>query len=286
MSYYLKSFGVIKVEGPERHSFLHSQFSNEVNNLHPGEACFANYVTAKGRVIANFLLIVDQEEIYLILYRDVIDLMIKKLTLYRLRSKVEFTDISDTLAVFAEKNRPPDAVPYPLKFISERKKDGLYAYAPDGSDFKLLTTEKASSEQSIEENDWFLSEIKAGVPWVSKETSEVFFPHMLNQEFLGAINFKKGCYPGQQIVARSEYIGQVKRLPALVKGRKPTAPGATLWKNGSEVVRIVNVAYNERDFYALAVVKDKAEGPFLPTPDSPEDPWEKLHSFNYGKLTS
>ena len=78
----------------------------------------------------------------------------------------------------------------------------------------------------------------------------------------------------------------MKRLPALVKGRKPTAPGATLWKNGSEVVRIVNVAYNERDFYALAVVKDKAEGPFLPTPDSPKDPWEKLHSFNYGKLTS
>lgn len=286
MSYYLKSFGVIKVEGPERHSFLHSQFSNDIKSLLPGEACFANYVTPKGRVIANFLLIVDKEEICLVLYRDVIDLMIKKLTLYRLRSEVKFTDVSDTLVVFAERNRTPEEIPYSLKFNSERKENALYAYTPDGSDFKILAKEKTEDEQNMEENDWFLSEIKAGVPWIGKETSELFFPHMLNQEFLGAINFKKGCYPGQEIVARSEYIGQVRRLPALLKGRKPTFPGAIMFENGLEVVRIINAAQSKNGSYALAVVKDKAEGPFFPTPDYPDDPWEKIHSFNYGKLTS
>lgn len=225
--------GLISVSGDDAASFLHSQLTNDVQHLPEGEVRLAGYCTPKGRLLATFVMWRDAQSIFLQLPREQQPALQKRLSMYVLRAKAKLQDAT------------PEAV---LGLGGARAEAALLAHGmgmpthpygvlagPQGTVVRLadafgrprvmwLTTadtaraalESMRGSLALGGNQaWRLAAIHAGVPQVGARTQEQFVPQMVNLELLGGVNFKKGCYPGQEIVARSQYLGKLKRRTAL-----------------------------------------------------------------------
>ena len=108
------------------------------------------------------------------------------------------------------------------------------------------------------ENAWNLHEIRSGYPWISAATKETAVAQMLNQHIIGGVHFKKGCYPGQEIIARAQYRGQVKRGLAVLSGDSLEAAGVGVVSEDAEAGQIINTALTENGSLSLAVIKFSA----------------------------
>ncbi|GAB3452893.1 folate-binding protein YgfZ [Massilia terrae] len=229
--------GLIAVTGDDAASFLHGQLTNDVEHLGTGEARLAGYCTPKGRLLGTFLMWRDQDAIYLQLPRELQAQLQKRLTMYVLRAKAKLNDatgapaneallgIGGAKSEAALRQHVPDlpAAPYQVA-RSEAGTVIRLADAFGAPRFLWLTSAAKASAAlpSLRESlafggnqAWYLSSVHAGVPQVTARTLEQFVPQMVNLELIGGVNFKKGCYPGQEIVARSQYLGKLKRRTAL-----------------------------------------------------------------------
>jgi folate-binding protein YgfZ len=229
--------GLIGVSGEDAASFLHNQLTNDVEHLPPQEARLAGYCTAKGRLLATFLMWRDAENIFLQLPRAIQAPLQKRLSMYVLRAKAKLRDATEEdarLAVLGLGGAAAEArlaahagelpaAPY-AKLEGEADTVIRLADAFGSPRYLWLTSfETASSAlPALRETlalggnaAWQLSSIHAGVPRVDQATQERFVPQMVNLELIGGVNFRKGCYPGQEIVARSQYLGKLKRRMAL-----------------------------------------------------------------------
>ena len=199
----LNRYGVLAVTGAEARDFLHAQLTNDIANLPPHRAALAGWCTAKGRLLASMLVIPSPEGFLLQLARDLAPTVAKRLGMFVLRSKVKIADESGNLAQIgvwdADWNIPD--VAWEGDRVTVRVAERRFVKIG-----RSLAEACAGSEES-----WTLQEIRAGRPLISAATQDQFVPQMVNFEALGAINFQKGCYPGQEIVARAQYRGQVKR---------------------------------------------------------------------------
>lgn len=241
--------GIIAAEGPDAASFLHNQLTNDVEHLGRAEARLAGYCTPKGRLQASFLVwrssAAEPDTVYLQLPRAIQAPLQKRLTMFVLRAKAKLRDASAEApfaavlglggakaqtALRRHVDTLPDA-PY-------GKVDGAFGTVIRLADvfgaprYLWLTTADAASsalpalagELALGGNQaWQLAAIHAGVPQITAATQEQFVPQMVNLELLGGVNFKKGCYPGQEIVARSQYLGKLKRRTALATVENPAA---------------------------------------------------------------
>lgn len=229
--------GLIAVTGDDSASFLHSQLTNDVEHLGTGEARLAGYCTPKGRLLGTFLMWRDEQSIFLQLPRELQAQLQKRLSMYVLRAKAKLTDATEApnseavLAIGGAKGEAalrrhvPDlpGAPYQLT----RSDAGTVIRLADafGAPRYLWLTSSARASDALPalredlalggNQAWHLAAVHAGVPQVTARTLEQFVPQMLNLELLGGVNFKKGCYPGQEIVARSQYLGKLKRRTAL-----------------------------------------------------------------------
>lgn len=229
--------GLIAVAGEDAAGFLHNQLTNDVEHLGTGEARLAGYCTPKGRLQATFLYWRDAEAVYLQLPRAIQAPLQKRLTMFVLRAKAKLRDATDEeafaavlgvggargeAALRAHVGELP-AAPYGKSAGDQgtviRLADALGAprylwitsSATAQAAFPALTAQLAPGGNAA----WQLAAVHAGVPQVTQPTQEQFVPQMINLELLGGVNFKKGCYPGQEIVARSQYLGKLKRRTAL-----------------------------------------------------------------------
>ena len=201
----LNRYGVLSVSGADARDFLHAQLTNDIQNLPPGRAALAGWCSAKGRLLATFLVIPAPQGYLLQIARDLAPAVAKRLSLFVLRSKVKIADETDAWAQFGVWDADWDAT----RIVWE----GNRATVPVGEG-RFLRLEPASSPTLVptaEEEAWRLQEIRAGRPLITAATQDQFVPQMVNFETLGGIDFRKGCYPGQEIVARAQYRGQVKR---------------------------------------------------------------------------
>ena len=199
----LTRYGVLSVSGAEARDFLHAQLTNDVLHLAPGRAALAGWCSAKGRLLATFLVIPAPEGYLLQLARDLAPAVAKRLSMFILRSKVKVEDVSGAWTqdgVWDVERDGPDVV-----WESGR------ASVRVGNRRYLELHADAKDSPTAPESAWTLQEIKAGRPFISAATQDQFVPQMVNLEKLGGIDFQKGCYPGQEIVARAQYRGQVKR---------------------------------------------------------------------------
>ncbi|HEX9172728.1 MAG TPA: folate-binding protein [Telluria sp.] len=237
--------GLIGASGDDAASFLHSQLTNDVEHLTPGAARLAGYCTPKGRLQASLLIWRDAESVYLQLPRELQAPLQKRLSMFVMRAKAKLRDASDEPAraavlglggaraqdalralVGALPAAPMDVLEQPLGTII-RLADAFGA--PRYQWFTSIETATASlpalsATLALGGNvAWQLAAIHAGVPHITQKTQEQFVPQMVNMELLGAVNFKKGCYPGQEIVARSQYLGKLKRRTALATIDNPAA---------------------------------------------------------------
>jgi folate-binding protein YgfZ len=217
----LNRYGMLAVTGADARAFLHAQLTNDIANLPPERAALAGWCTAKGRLLASFLVIPSAEGFLLQLARDLAPSVAKRLSMFVLRSKVKVADESDAWAQYGlwDTDLALDGVAW----------DGGAVTVPVDQGRFLRMGKGLSLDATRPEEAWTLQEIRAGRPLISAATQDQFVPQMVNFQTLGAINFQKGCYPGQEIVARAQYRGQVKRHLVHVQ-----APAGTVLKPGQE----------------------------------------------------
>ncbi len=222
----LPELGVVSVTGADAVSFLQSQLTNDVARLTPDRMQLSGYCTPKGRLLATFHQWRVDDGVFLRMPREIIGSVVKRLSMFVLRAKAKVSDVSDawsTYAVLGDDTAllshaglsAPES-PWTSVLSGAARADRMLP-APDGVPRFLLTLPRetplpASSMQArTSSNLWWLSEIEAAVPTIFAATQEKFVPQMINFEVLGGVDFKKGCYPGQEIVARSQYLGKLKR---------------------------------------------------------------------------
>lgn len=231
----LTDLGLISASGEDAANFLHSQLTNDIEHLDASQARLAGYCSPKGRLLATLLLWKAGDAILLEVPRQILPALHKRLQMFVLRAKAKLIDASDEQVVLgiggqaaadSLKTWFPILPETPLtKVESEAGILIRFTDAFGSSRFQwitnIATAERAFSQLSenltpVGPHIWRLAEIHAGIPQITQTTQEQFVPQMINFEVIGGVNFKKGCYPGQEIVARSQYLGKLKRrmLPA------------------------------------------------------------------------
>lgn len=223
----LSQLALIKVIGVDAQDFLLSQFTNDVRAVDSGHSQISAYCTPKGRMLAIFRLFMRKDQYYLLLPRELRENIIGRLRIYVLRAQVSL-ELADDFVVIglsgpssasviqAHLGEPPadvdDAVH--LQDITVLRIPGpknRYLLCGDIEDMKSLWTRLESELIPVGAAAWSWLDIMAGIPTVLSTTSEAFIPQMANLDILKAIDFKKGCYPGQEIVARMQYLGKLKQ---------------------------------------------------------------------------
>ncbi len=239
----LADWGVIRAKGEDAGSFLNGQLTQEALKLPAGEARLAGYCSPKGRLLASFVMWrAAADEILLACSADVLAPTLKRLSMFVMRAKCKLSDASGELALWgvalpglapaipgAVSGEAIPAAPYATSTIA----GGTAVRLADAAGAtRLLWAAPADATPpwapTSQPDVWNWLEVQSGVPRVVAGTVEAFVPQMVNLELVGGVNFQKGCYPGQEIVARSQYRGTLKRRMVLadVEGPGEAAPAA------------------------------------------------------------
>jgi tRNA-modifying protein YgfZ len=273
----LLHLGLIRSAGADSAPFLHNLLSNDVKKLPDDAAQWNSFNTPKGRMLASMLLWREAEGHMLALSADIHPAILKKLSMYVLRSKVVLSDAgSDTALVGVsgpEAGATLLAAGLPLPPTSMhlatsgaigciRLADATFVVVVPIADahriYGLLVGAGATRAGT---SAWQLAMIRAGLPLITAPTQEEFVAQMLNYEIIGGVSFHKGCYPGQEIVARTQYLGKLKKrmYRVHVSAEQAPLPGADIFTpefGEQSAGKVVNVAPSPDGGYeALAVMQ-------------------------------
>jgi folate-binding protein YgfZ len=227
----LSRLGVIRVQGADAAPFLHGQLTQDFALLGLAEARLAAFCSAKGRMLASFIGFKrSDDDILLVCHRDLLPPTLKRLSMFVLRAKAKISDASDDFQLWGlAGSAVPEALP--AKAWSKIESDGAQVVRlyPSGHTPRALwlapAGQAAPAEGLLNESDWNWLEVMSGVAMLSQPVVEAFVPQMLNYESVGGVNFKKGCYPGQEVVARSQFRGTLKRRAYIVRSTTPCEVG-------------------------------------------------------------
>jgi len=201
----LTYLSAIRLSGADAVDFLHNQVSADVLALAQGESTFACYCEPKGRVLALMLVSRDGDDLYVVMSAPLVETIATRLRMYVLRAKVDVEVLDNCIVLGVHSEEAETSAPVAVLAV------------PDSNDQLFITIdETALAVDSAPLNAWKVAELRRGITWLCPETSGQFLPQMLGYDSLGAVNFRKGCYPGQEIVARTHYLGKVKRHPRLL----------------------------------------------------------------------
>jgi folate-binding protein YgfZ len=211
----LTYLSVVRFSGADAGSFLHNQLSADILGLARGESTFACYCEPKGRVLALMLVQRADLDYYVILSSELATAVTDRLKIYRMRSSVDIEVLSEfTLAGL---NADDAEAPASASAQTIRVPGSTQRLAVSANVTTLATDMTAQAA-------WKYAELQMGITWLGRGTSGEFLPQMLGFEQLGAVNYRKGCYPGQEIVARTHYLGKIKRHPRLLSCKLGTCP--------------------------------------------------------------
>lgn len=245
----LDHLGCIRASGQDARDFLQAQLSNDINDLQNNRAQLSAYCNPKGRMLAQFLVLPAQDDFLLILPRTTLAATLKRLRMFVLRSQVVLDDASDDLVCLglAGDALPDLPLPLPEHDYDLASLDGSricrlpsptprYLHIADADRSKTVWSEFADSLLATDQHLWHWLDIQAGLPSIWPQTVEEFVPQMVNLELINGVNFKKGCYPGQEIVARMHYLGKPKRrmYRLTLDQSAPPLPGADIYVAGSD----------------------------------------------------
>lgn len=224
----LSWLGIIQVSGDDKHTYLQGQLTNDVNAVSSSLSQLSGLCTPKGRMRALFSIFSRSENLYLQVPYPLLAENLKRLKMFVLMSKVELNDGSDNLARIgiygnkAEKilQNSGFTIPKETNMVTEHNDFQLLRLSGTTPRFecigpvdnmKSLWQNLQPQAQLMNSNQWRLLDITAGTPNVFPQTNEAFIPQMLNLQAMNGISFKKGCYTGQEVVARMQYLGKLKR---------------------------------------------------------------------------
>jgi len=247
----LAELGVIAVSGDDAARFLHGQLTNDVEHLGTDRLSLSGYCNAKGRLLATFRTWRDESATYLLLPRELLPGVLKRLSMFVLRAKVRLNDESDAWhawalfgagaeTILATLGATLPAVPGQCVQIGGARIARLHGSARLAERFLLLVRAADSADWQVRlsavptvgSGAFWWGEIEAGVPTVFAATQEKFVPQMINFEVIGGVSFSKGCYPGQEVVARSQYRGKLRRRMQLAHCAVAADAGADVFAAG------------------------------------------------------
>lgn len=220
----LTHLGVIRVAGEEAVKFLQGQLTQDVSLLGLSEARLAAFCNAKGRMQASFVLFKrSHEEVLLVCSRDILAATLKRLSMFVLRAKAKLSDASDDFALYGLAGNAIESIAGSARPAWTKADIGdvnvVYLYPGAGQPRALWCAPAGSPAPQGPHIDlalWHWLEVRSGIAMITQPIFEAFVPQMLNYESVGGVNFKKGCYPGQEVVARSQFRGTLKRRAYLV----------------------------------------------------------------------
>lgn len=210
-------YALIRVSGADAKAFLQTQFTQDIAHLADHEVRLGGYCSAKGRLYAIFYAYAEGEEVFLLMHHSVAETVVKRLRMFVLRMKAVLEDVSHQYHIsgFVGQNALANGMKQTADGIIRL---GILPSVFDEPNAQSLPREiriTAQSSQTTTDSSelsvWHWLDIHAGMAHVTTDISEAFVPQMVNLDRIGGVNFKKGCYPGQEIVARSHYLGKLKR---------------------------------------------------------------------------
>lgn len=280
----LSRFGLLAFTGPDARAFLQGQLSCDVEGLVQDAVTPGSYNTPKGRMLATFLLWAEADGYRMLLPRTLCEPIRKRLAMFILRSKVKAEDVTAAHRLYGLLAGDPAEVCLPLGVAAPAQAYGVTTAAGHtavrlDTNRVLLVTPAGANLAATAQNDdaWTLADIRNGLPWVLPETQEQFVPQTANLDLIGGVSFSKGCYPGQEIVARMHYLGRLKeRMLRAHVDAAPPAAGTRLYSAafGAQAAGMVVDAASapEGGSELLAVAQRAAEAAgdlALAAPDGP-----------------
>ncbi|MBX3656161.1 MAG: folate-binding protein YgfZ [Ramlibacter sp.] len=237
----LTHLGVIRVEGDDAASFLQGQLTQDFLLLKPGQARLAAFCSAKGRMQASFIGLKRADDILLVCSRDLLATTLKRLSMFVLRAKAKLSDATGEFALFGLAGEAWQAVQAgaplaePWACGGDGQAHWVALYPAMGQSRGLWVGPGDASAPSgpvLSLEEWLWSEVRSGVATLSQPLVDAFVPQMLNYESVGGVSFKKGCYPGQEVVARSQFRGTLKRRAFIAHAEGPLAAGQEVFQAG------------------------------------------------------
>ena len=290
----LSDRGLIEVHGEDAESFLQNQLTNDIRNVTETSHQASAWCSPKGRIIANFRIFKRRDSYFLAVSADLLEHVVKKLRMYVMMSKVTIEDASESLIHFgfagelAEEElqevldldcKKDQAACQPVpketdqtlqyKTLSILRLPGTvprFEVFGELEDAKLLWEHCNVKAAPVSSGGWHYLNILAGLPVITKDSSEAWIPQMVNYIAIGGVDFKKGCYPGQEVVARLNYLGKTKRRMYHIQINTDVLPqvnDAISSENDQEAGKILNAVINpDGKIEALAILKiSEAEKP-------------------------
>lgn len=224
----ISHLGVIRVQGDDAASFLHGQLTHDFALLDLQHARLAAFCNAKGRMQASLIGFKRaQDDILLICSRDLLAQTLKRLSMFVLRAKAKLSDASNDFQLWGlVGDSAPQATPWTLHNTGETHSIQLYPAAGQARALWVAPAGfPAPAGPVLSAEQWLWTEIASGIATVSLPVYELFVPQMLNYESVDGVSFKKGCYPGQEVVARSQFRGTLKRRAFIVHAPAAVAAG-------------------------------------------------------------
>jgi folate-binding protein YgfZ len=284
----LPGFGVLRVGGADAVPFLQGQFTNDLRLLADGRTQVAACCTNQGRVIALVRFRQTDDAIYALLPADLLGKVATHLRKFVLRSKVEILQAADLhvgailtgdSAAAAQAHRVFDEAaltmsPVPLAGTTEvvtfQYSPGREVIAAPAVAWRSISGLSLSRPNPLAQTQWLAADIAAGLPHVFAATSQQFIPQMLNVDLIDGVSYTKGCYTGQEIVARTHHLGRVKRRTLrfhLAAGGVAPAPLSHLLLDGAKVADVLMTAETDDGIELLAVTNLDAAGKVLQLED-------------------
>jgi tRNA-modifying protein YgfZ len=286
----LRRYGLLSVAGDDARTFLHGQLTTDIEHLPQDQARLAGWCSAKGRLLASFVVLPRPEGFLLQVAADLAPAVAKRLAMFVLRSKVKVADVGEHFAQFgvwgelaaarlAQLGLAPGKGPLALAIQADVtavrvEHDRVLIVAPRAEAGRI---EAGLGSANAAEDEWTLREIQVGRATIEQATQDLFVPQMVNFEAIGGVDFKKGCYPGQEIVARAQYRGQIKRR--MIHGRLgaqiDARPGTDVFSDdfpGQASGTVVSVATSDgyKELLAVVPIASVEEGtPIRVAPDGP-----------------
>ena len=215
----LSHWGVIRIQGEDAAKFIHGQLTQDFALLGTDQARFAAFCNAKGRMQASFVgYKTVQGDVFLLCSRDLLAATLKRLSMFVLRAKAKLGDATESFAVWGLSGSAIKNIAggeYSAWAKAENEGETIVQLYPAGSIPRQLCITAVDAPQpagaALDLEVWRWGDVSSGVATLSAPVFEAFVPQMLNYESIGGVSFKKGCYPGQEVVARSQFRGTLKR---------------------------------------------------------------------------
>jgi len=292
---------VLDFTGADAKTFLHGQLTCDVNSLAIGAGTLGGYCSPVGRLLASFILLRMADGYRMVLAQDIAEQTRKRLSQYVLRAKVGVADRSQELASFGVAGPAASSAlaallgeipsrPYALLSSADgvgaiRLSEQRILVVGASERARTLQAELSVALRPVGSPCWQWLDIAHGLPWISERTREAFVPQMANLDLLGGISFQKGCYPGQEVVARTRYRGQLKRRMFLAHLAAETHAGDALYCDdlaGQAGGTVVNAAPAPSGGWdALAVVPLASRDNSKVHLSAPDGPTLEFHDLPY-----